>query len=392
MTPPVLLSPRRYTCQLKRSFGKEFCLEGCPTTKPGDDVYAYVRVESPADLPPAEERTIDVAILDMNHGWPNLGHDSLVHAVQDAACDLIPILQQAGLRIRAVSFEVRLRHMLPEEPGGRFALYIGTGGPGHIDPHQNDGVSPGSQTILEDPAWEPLLFRLFDAIQDDEDAALLAVCHSFGVMCRWSGIARPALRGPEKGGKSAGVLENVFTVAALDHPWFGQLARELPERRLRIIDHRLYDLLPTGKGAPTTTIGYETKGLGGAQGDAVTMVEWARDRGGVMPRIFAVNHHPEIVDRSRQMLILRQKLERGEVTREWFDDRERVLGETYPDEAWDLRLHLTSDYTLMGPLRYHLYRQVRLRGARLGLELPLHEDQVPDPQPAPSDALRSASA
>ena len=33
-----------------------------------------------------------------------------------------------------------------------------------------------------------------------------------------------------------------------------------------------------------------------------------------MPRIFGVNHHPEIVDRSRQMLILQQKLERGEVT------------------------------------------------------------------------------
>ena len=43
-----------------------------------------------------------------------------------------------------------------------------------------------------------------------------------------------------------------------------------------------------------------------------------------MPRIFAVNHHPEIVDRSRQMLVLQQKLDRGEVTREWFEDRARV--------------------------------------------------------------------
>lgn len=389
---PLVLSPRRYTCQLKRDYGKEYCLLECPSLK-ADDVYAYVRVESPADLPPPDERTIDVAILDMNHGWPNLGHDSVVHAVQDAACDLLPILEPAGLRIRALSYEVRLRHMIPEAPGGRFALYVGTGGPGHLDPHRNDGVTEGSQGIHEDPAWEPPLFRLFDAIRGTEDASLIAVCHSFGVMCRWSGVARPVLRGADKGGKSAGVLENVLTDEAMDHPWFGQLARELPERRLRIIDHRLYDLIPEDGTLPggATALGYETRGVGGPVGDALTMVEWARDRGGLMPRIFAVNHHPEIVDRSRQMLILQMKLERGEVTRGWFEDRARILDETYTHDAFDERLHLTSDYTLMGPLRYQLYRQVRLRGQRLGRELPLHEDQVRDPQPAPSDALRSLS-
>jgi hypothetical protein len=95
-----------------------------------------------------------------------------------------------------------------------------------------------------------------------------------------------------------------------------------------------------------------------------------------MPRIFAVNHHPEIVDRSRQMLVLQQKLDRGEVTREWFEDRARVLTETYPDDAADYRLHLTSDFTLMGPLRYQLYRQVRLRAAALGIAMPLHEDEL----------------
>jgi len=97
---------------------------------------------------------------------------------------------------------------------------------------------------------------------------------------------------------------------------------------------------------------------------------------GFSPRIFAVNHHPEIVDRSRQMLVLQQKLDRGEVTREWFEDRARVLTETYPDDAADYRLHLTSDYTLMGPLRYQIYRQVRLRAAALGLALPFHEDEL----------------
>jgi len=51
------------------------------------------------------------------------------------------------------------------------------------------------------------------------------------------------------------------------------------------------------------------------------MMEFARDRGGVMPRVFGVNHHPEIVDRARQMMLLQQKRERGEVTPEWSEER-----------------------------------------------------------------------
>jgi hypothetical protein len=376
---PLVLGPRRYTCQLKRDYGKEYCLQECPTLR-AEHVYEYVRVESPADLPPPDERTVEVAILDMNHGWPNLGHDSIVHAVQDAACDLTPILEPAGLRLRAVSFEVRRRHMIPEGPGGRFAIYVGTGGPGHIDPHRNDGAAEGTQGIREDAGWEPRLFGLFDDIRLSDDTALLAVCHSFGVLCRWSEIATPVLRPAEKGGKSAGILENVLTAEAQRHPWFSLLAEELPEhRRLRIVDHRLYDLIAAPTLPPgVVPIAHETRGVGGPEGDALTMAEWARDGRGVMPRIFAVNHHPEIVDRSRQMLVLREKLERAEVSREWFEERERILTENYPDDDRDQRLHLTSDFTLMGPLRYYIYRQVRLRAERLGIQVPLHEDQVPE--------------
>ena len=114
------------------------------------------------------------------------------------------------------------------------------------------------------------------------------------------------------------------------------------------------------------------------------MIEWERDHAGTMPRVFAVNHHPEIVDRSRQMLILRQKLERGEVDQAWFEDRARVLTETYSDDARDQRLHLTSDYTLMGPVRYHLYRQVRRRAEALGHSVRLHEDMVQGRSPRAS--------
>jgi hypothetical protein len=379
-----VFSPRRYTCALKRAHGKDFCLSECPARDTG--IYEYVRVERPEDIPPADPRAIDVAILDMNHGWPNMGHDSLVQVVKDAACDLAGVLAETGLRIRPISYEVRRRHMIPEAPGGRFSVYIGTGGPGHIDPRRNDGVGAGSQGIKEDPAWEGPLFALYDGIRGSEEAALVAVCHSFGVMCRWSGAAHAVLRSAAKGGKSAGIQENVLTEDAVRHPWFGQLAEELPDhRRVRVVDHRLFDLIPEPDlPRGLTPIGYETRGVEGPTGEAITMIEWERDHAGTMPRVFAVNHHPEIVDRSRQMLILRQKLERGEVDQAWFDDRARVLTETYSDDARDQRLHLTSDYMLMGPVRFHLYRQVRRRAEALGHSVRLHEDMVQGGSPRAS--------
>jgi hypothetical protein len=318
-----------------------------------------------------------VALLDMNHLWPNLGHDSLVHAVQDAACDLTPLLRPAGLQVRVLSYEVRARHQVPEGPGGRFRLYLGSGGPGHLDPRLNTGNREGSQGIAEDPAWQAPLYRLFDAIAADEDAALIAVCHTYGVLCDWAGIARPLLRGPEKNGKSSGILENLLSDEALDHPWFRRFSDDLPAgRRLRILDNRLYDLIPESRDLPDgiSAIGYETLGVGGPRGDALTMAEFARDRSGVMPRIFGSNHHPEILDRFRQKLVLENKLARGEVARGWYEERLEALTRTYPDDRDDARLHNTSAFTLLGPLRFHLQRALRLRAEELGIVLDLHEE------------------
>jgi hypothetical protein len=363
-------------CRNKLEHGSEFCRTDCPARTPG--IFSYVRVERPEDLPPADPRCIDIAVLDMNHGWPNLGHDSIIHAVLDTGCDLLAPLAGAGMMVRAISFEVRRFQHIPEPPGGRFALYIGTGGPGHLDPAHNNGTSPGSQGLREDPAWEAPLFRLYDDIMASPDAALLSVCHSFGVMCRWSGAAVPVLRGPEKSGKSTGVLDNLLTNEAALHPWFGRFAAELPDgRRFRVVENRLYDLIPrVGFAERAVPLSYETLGVGGPPGDAITMLEFARDAGGVMPRVLGVNHHPEIVNRSRQMMILEQKRDRGEVGQDWFDERAEILTRTYPDENSDQRIHLTSDYTLLAPLRFHVLRQVRRRAEALGLETGLHEQQI----------------
>ena len=53
-----------------------------------------------------------------------------------------------------------------------------------------------------------------------------------------------------------------------------------------------------------------------------------------------------------------------------------MLEATHGDAARDRRLRLTSDYTLLGPLRFHLYRQVRRRAEALGLDVDLHEDEI----------------
>src|SRR5689334_6612683 len=203
----------------------------------------------------------------MKHGWPNIGHDAIVMAIQIIACDVRERLLASHLRVRAVSYDVRRGGMIPPRPaadrsaGG--AIYIGTGGPGHLDPRQNDGVSAGSQGIHENPAWEAPLFALFDAIHDDRQAALLGVCHTFGVMCRWSGVAQPVLRGEEKGGKSAGILDNVLTREAETHPWFRHLVEEARGDRISILDNRLYDLIPTGAWRDASALSYEASSVAG---------------------------------------------------------------------------------------------------------------------------------
>ena len=124
-------------CRLKRDHGSVFCATDCPVSNQ-PSAFEVVRIEQPSDAPAADPSAVDVAVLDMNHGWANLGHDSLVHAVQDAVCDVLPALVTAGLRVRVLSFDVRRGGAVPEPPP-RFALYLGTGGPGHIDPHRNHG-------------------------------------------------------------------------------------------------------------------------------------------------------------------------------------------------------------------------------------------------------------
>ena len=77
-----------------------------------------------------------------------------------------------------------------------------------------------------------------------------------------------------------------------------------------------------------------------------------------------------------QLALLDDKLRRGEVSAQWVAERREILTRTYPGEDSESRLRRTSECTLLGPLRFFLYRELRRRAAALGLECELHEDQV----------------
>ncbi len=313
------------------------------------EFFEYVRLDDDS-LPPARRDRIDVALLDMNHAWPNVGHDSLVRVILDAACALRDELARTGTKVRVISFDVRRRHAIPESPNGRFKIYVGTGGPGHLDPRLNDGKHEWSQGVAESDAWEAPLFHLFDDILSDPGATMFAVCHSFGLVCRWAGIAKPVLREE----KSSGMPLNRLSREALTHPWFEQFARELPDRQhFRVVDNRLFDLILENT-KTAVPIAFEAAGS-----TALTMVELARDAAGGMPRFMGVNHHPEIVDRDHIMKVLDEKKAHGEVTEQWYEERAVTLRELFRGEQ-ERQSRLTSHYTLLEPLRWHLARVVRL--------------------------------
>lgn len=324
--------------------------------------FDYIRIADPREIPPPHDRIIDVVVLDMNHGWPNIGHHALVDDVQELSSKIFEELPEIPpLMVRVLSFDVRKGQVVPKFERERFRLFLGTGGPGHIDPHLNDGVAAYAQGVRENPAWEKPLYSLFESILASPDVSLLAVCHTFGVLCRWSGIAEPVLRGEEKGGKSSGLVPNVLSEEASRHPWFSRFAAALPSREFRVIDNRLFDLIPRRKlPAGVLALSWETgANLNGSR--SLTMVEMARDPGGEMPRILAVNHHPEIIDRLHLMKVLDQKLARGEVSGVWYRERAETLSVQFDSQEAEQSVALTSEYTLLGPLAFQLRRLVTER-------------------------------
>ncbi len=298
-----------------------------------------VRVERPGDLPAADPAAIDVALLDMNHGYPNVGHDAMLAFLHDLASEYQDELDERGRTIRVLSYAIRDGLAIPDHASGRHHLYLGTGGPGHLDPRRNTS-DDGAREIREDPSWEAPLWALFDAILADESASLYGVCHTFGLLCRWSGIAQPVLRGPEKGGAMSGVGADVLTGAGRAHPWFEPLLAELPGPVLPVLESRYYDLIPVASSFPAgmSPIAFESAGEGG-RGSALTMFEFARAADGATPRVFAVNSHPEIGTPERVQGLLERLLLRGQINADVFRQRSGLLP-VLRDDRRDQRLQV----------------------------------------------------
>jgi hypothetical protein len=148
---------------------------------------------------------------------------------------------------------------------------------------------------------------------------------------------------------------NRLSREALQHPWFEQFGQQLPDgQHFRVVDNRLFDLEleSAGKSAP---IAFEEGG-----NTALTMIELARDPGGTMPRFLGVNHHPEIIDRDHIMQVLDEKRAHGEVSDQWYSERAVTMRDLFRGEN-ERQSRLTSHYSLLGPLRFHLERLIRER-------------------------------
>ena len=123
-----------FACTFKQRHGKQFCVTDCPASAPCG-IFEYVRVERPEDVPPAgpardrrrrpghEPR---LAQPRARLAGPR-GHGRELRGDRGArgrrAAGAGPLLRRAPLGRAAGG-----------APGGRFSLYVGTGGPGHIDP------------------------------------------------------------------------------------------------------------------------------------------------------------------------------------------------------------------------------------------------------------------
>jgi len=328
--------------------------------------FTLVRPQSQAEIPATSPDFVDVVVLDMNHAWQNAGHDSIVGLVRRVANDFAPALDAMGASVRLVSLDVRDRQLLPPAPAGE-ALFIGTGGPGHLDPRLNrrDAVDEGE--IFESHDWEGPLFALYDAIEENERAMFYGVCHSFGLLCRWSGVANPVRRDAEKGGPSIGIVENVLTPQALQHPWFARLAAHLPDgKHLPVVDSRHYDLIPRRKKFPKgiVPIAYEAPSRD-SQGEALTMCEFARKSNGT-PRMFAVNHHPEIPDATELAALLERKLADNEVSQEWYDSRAALVAKLQSDDHSEPARLLAAGYSFAFLVRDGLKELIESRRQRRG--------------------------
>lgn len=254
---------------------------------------------APEALPAAATGVIEVALLE-TAAHPSPACVAMAATVESAAAALA--LESSGFSLRLTSFDTS-RGELPEP--GRFRLYLAAGEPA------TTGADAGRPE-------EARIARVLDAVAGDDSEAMLVTGDLFDAVCRWAGIGEARPRSDRLRGPSVTRLSR----EALQHPWFRQFAHELPDQQhFLALDDRITDMV-LGDPGKTIPVAFEASGV-----SALTMLEIARDRDGVMPRFLAMTHQPQLTPSSSER-------------------REKS----------------TAQYTLIEPLQFHLRRLVsRLR-------------------------------
>ena len=90
------------------------------------------------------------------------------------------------------------------------------------------------------------------------------------------------------------------------------------------------------------------------------MFEFARLQGGTVPRVWGVNHHPEIGDVGLQRERLERLRENRGVSGAWYRERLAALDAWNASAATEQDLQRTTRWTFEKPLRIHLERALGL--------------------------------
>jgi homoserine O-succinyltransferase/O-acetyltransferase len=119
-----------------------------------------------------------VAVLDLYNGTPNQGMRCIRDLLRDANG------RYGGVEIQFTEFDVRAREEIPDLT---FDMYISSGGPG--SPYDGEGSQ-----------WEKNYFNWLDEVYSNNEnnrisrKYLMAICHSFQMMCRHFALAEVVKR------------------------------------------------------------------------------------------------------------------------------------------------------------------------------------------------------
>ena len=204
-----------FDCQHRLTHGQDVCVTACPTTG-AEPTFAFARVERGGALPPVDETAIDLALLDMHHGWPNLGHDAIAYGIQNIVCDLTPALRD-GRAARAGA-------VVRRAPRASDSRASGTAAP-DLRRHRRPGPSRSAAErrrvarLAGHRRGPGLGGAAVRAVRRHPRRRRRGAAGGVSHLRRdvpVAGHRRCRAARAEKGGKSSGIVDNVLTDAALD--------------------------------------------------------------------------------------------------------------------------------------------------------------------------------